>query len=73
MSKGTVSRKARFGVPIFLPCGTKFHAFFLMQVTWREEEHRIWRAIDRRASIAWNVGPPIDQSSTCAIKGVITA
>ena len=72
MSKGTVFRNDRFSAhyievsPIFfLPCGTKFHAFFLMQVTWREEERRIWRAIERRTSIACTSGPPDHDQATC--------
>ena len=41
-------------------CGTDPHVLPLMQVTWRGAERWIWRAIDRRALIAWSADHQID-------------
>ena len=65
MSKGMVFRKDGFTAtyievsPIFFfRVGLSSTRFSMMQVMWREEERRIWRAIEHGASIACACGPP---------------
>ena len=53
--------------------GLIFFSLLTLQATWRSAERWIWRAIDRRTSIAWSADHRIEDHSTCVNRGVITA